>query len=269
MLAIVFCMAVFEPWPISVMAITAPTPMITPRAVRAERILFRRKAPRAVRNVGGSSEPASTPRRGFGRRRRRGLPAACRPTGRRATAAASLRRRPPAAIGHRLSPARRRPTPSPLRRTSPLPSADAVARPVGRRDASARPPHRRAASGSWRLVALDQAVDDADRAMGVGGHLGIVRHQDDGDPLGVELLEHPQDFHAGVRIEVAGRLVGQQQRGAIDQRPGDGHPLLLAAGHLRRLVVGAVGQPDAVQQRLRPAPGLGAGQAAAASSPAA
>ena len=53
--------------------------------------------------------------------------------------------------------------------------------------------------------------------MGVSGHLGIVRHQDDGDSLGVELLEHPQDFDAGVRIEVARRLVGQHQRGAVDQ----------------------------------------------------
>ena len=56
MLAIDFWTAAFEPSPISVMAITAPTPMITPRAVSAERILFRRKAPRAVRHVGGMSE---------------------------------------------------------------------------------------------------------------------------------------------------------------------------------------------------------------------
>ena len=46
----------------------------------------------------------------------------------------------------------------------------------------------------------------------------------------VELLEHLQDFLAGVRVEVAGRLVGEQQRRAVDQRPGDGHALLLAAG---------------------------------------
>ena len=54
--------------------------------------------------------------------------------------------------------------------------------------------------------------------MGKGGHAGIVRHQHDGDSLGVELLEHPQDLDAGVGIEVAGGLVGQDQRGTIDQR---------------------------------------------------
>ena len=91
--------------------------------------------------------------------------------------------------------------------------------------------------------------------MGVGRHLGIVRHEDDRDPLGVELLEHPQDLDAGVRVEVAGRLVGQHQRGVIHQRPGDGHALHLAAGHLRRLVLGPIGQADAIQKHLGQPPG--------------
>ena len=56
--------------------------------------------------------------------------------------------------------------------------------------------------------------------MGVGGHVRIVRDQDDGDALGVEPLEHPQDFNARVRIEVARRLVGQEEHGPIDcERP--------------------------------------------------
>ena len=42
------------------MAITAPTAMITPRAVRADRILFRRKAIKAVRKVGGTNEANGT-----------------------------------------------------------------------------------------------------------------------------------------------------------------------------------------------------------------
>ena len=46
----------------------------------------------------------------------------------------------------------------------------------------------------------------------------------------------------GARVEVAGRLVGEQQRRAVDQRPGDRDALLLPAGELRRLVV-ACGRP--------------------------
>ena len=44
--------------------------------------------------------------------------------------------------------------------------------------------------------------------------------------------------------------------GLIDQRAGDGHALLLPAGHLRGLVLGAIGQADAVQQSAAPAPGF-------------
>ena len=49
--------------------------------------------------------------------------------------------------------------------------------------------------------------------LGVGGDRGVVRHQDDRDAvLGVELLEHAEDLLAGLRVEVAGRLVGDQER---------------------------------------------------------
>ena len=106
--------------------------------------------------------------------------------------------------------------------------------------------------------------------MGVGRHLRIVRHQDHRDPLGVELLEHPQDFDAGVRIEVAGRLVGQEQGGVVDQGPGDGHPLLLAARHLRRFVVArARPAPPAPAERRASCRASAAGRAGAARSPAA
>ena len=109
-------------------------------------------------------------------------------------------------------------------------------------------------------IVRDQPVGDVDRAIGVAGHFGVVGHEDDRDALGVQPLEHPQDLVAGPRIEVAGRFVGQQQCGAIDQGPGDGDPLLLAAGHLRRLVVHAIGQPDLLEQRLGQPPRLAAGR---------
>src|SRR6266436_5837581 len=51
MLEIVFWIAVDDPWPISVMAITAPTPMMMPSVVRAERMTLRRRARMAVRRM--------------------------------------------------------------------------------------------------------------------------------------------------------------------------------------------------------------------------
>jgi hypothetical protein len=74
-----------------------------------------------------------------------------------------------------------------------------------------------------------------------------MRYQDDGDSLRVELPEHSQDFGARVRIEVARRLVGQHERGAVDQGAANRNPLLLSSGHLRRLVMGSVGQANTAQ----------------------
>ena len=50
--------------------------------------------------------------------------------------------------------------------------------------------------------------------------------------LAVELAEELHDLVAGLRVEVAGGLVGQDQLRVVDQRAGDGHALLLAAGQL-------------------------------------
>ena len=49
----------------------------------------------------------------------------------------------------------------------------------------------------------------------------------------------------GARVEVAGRLVGEDDGRPRGQGAGDGDALLLAAGELRRAVAGAVGEPDA------------------------
>ncbi len=49
-----------------------------------------------------------------------------------------------------------------------------------------------------------------------------------------------QDLGAGARVEVAGRLVGEDDLGAAGERSGDGDPLLLAARELGRAVPQAV-----------------------------
>jgi hypothetical protein len=63
----------------------------------------------------------------------------------------------------------------------------------------------------------------------MGGDGGVMRHEDDGQPvLAIELAEQAEDLLAGLRVEVAGRFVGDQKRASIDERPGDRDALLLA-----------------------------------------
>ena len=49
-------------------------------------------------------------------------------------------------------------------------------------------------------------------------------------------------------VEVAGRLVGEQQVGLGDQGPGDRDPLLLTAGQLTRPVLDPVAEADPAQR---------------------
>ena len=54
------------------------------------------------------------------------------------------------------------------------------------------------------------------------------------------------------RVEIAGRLVGQQQARRVDQRAGDGDALLLAAGELAGRIALAVAEAEQLQRRARP-----------------
>ena len=52
-------------------------------------------------------------------------------------------------------------------------------------------------------------------------------------------------------VQVAGGLVGQDDFRIVDQRAGNGHALLLAAGELRGQVMRAIGQADPIERRAR------------------
>jgi predicted Zn finger-like uncharacterized protein len=71
----------------------------------------------------------------------------------------------------------------------------------------------------------------------VGGH-------DDGGAQPVEGSEQVQEPFRHVGIDIARRLVGDQQIRLRDNRAGDRHPLLLAAGKGGRASAGAVGKSD-------------------------
>ena len=80
-------------------------------------------------------------------------------------------------------------------------------------------------------------------------------------PAALQLVEQVHDLGAGVAVEVAGRLIGEDQRGFGDERSGDRDALLLSAGQLGRLVVQAIAHPEPLEG------GLGAGRAVAAETP--
>ena len=69
--------------------------------------------------------------------------------------------------------------------------------------------------------------------------------------LGGKPGEQVDHVGPGLRVEVAGRLVGEHDPGLDDERTRDRDALLLAAGELARQVTGAVGEPDLGEQRLR------------------
>ena len=101
------------------------------------------------------------------------------------------------------------------------------------------------------LVLFDLAVADVDDAVSVHGDIVLVRDQYDGVALLVQALEQRHDFVAGRGIEVAGRLVRQQDRRIVHQRAGDGDALPLTAGKLVRLVMHALLQIDLPMAPLR------------------
>ncbi len=79
--------------------------------------------------------------------------------------------------------------------------------------------------------------------------------------IALALEEEIEDRRPRRGVEIAGRLVGEEQGRARRGRPGDGDPLLLAARQLRRIM----GEPVAEADRLELRPGeverpLAAGQ---------
>ncbi len=74
----------------------------------------------------------------------------------------------------------------------------------------------------------------------------------------MDALQQLEDVAAVGGIQVARRLVGEQDRRVVGERAGERDALLLAAGQLRRIVMPAIGQADLVQQPARAAAASGA-----------
>src|SRR5215472_3507058 len=69
------------------------------------------------------------------------------------------------------------------------------------------------------IVVADLAVAKYDDAFGKVGNVRFMRHQHDSQPAVIQVLEDLHDLDRGAAVQVAGRLIGEQDRRAIDQRP--------------------------------------------------
>ena len=75
-------------------------------------------------------------------------------------------------------------------------------------------------------------------------------------------MQERDDLAARPRVEVPGRLVGEDDHGSLRDRARDRHPLALPAGHLLRPVLESMPEPDALERerrRLASLPRRGAG----------
>ena len=73
---------------------------------------------------------------------------------------------------------------------------------------------------------------------------------DDRVPLRFQLVQDRHHLFAGMAVQRAGRLIGEDHSPTVHQGAGNTDPLLLAAGQLRRLIVGAIAKPQARQQLM-------------------
>src|SRR5438067_6559449 len=96
-------------------------------------------------------------------------------------------------------------------------------------------------------------VLQAHDAIAPGGDLEVVRREDDRHAaLGAQVEQELDDLGRGLGVEVAGRLVREQQAGLVQERARDRDPLLLAAREPGRKLVLSPGESDGGEERSRP-----------------
>ena len=116
------------------------------------------------------------------------------------------------------------------RRSAPGGGSPRSGRPGSARSSQRRPARCRRRSGRRRARSCGSRTPRrASRSWVTSTH---------GLPVGVQVGEQPPDVRAGRGVQRAGRLVGQQQRRPVHQRPGHRHPLPLAAGQPARVGAG-------------------------------
>ncbi len=94
----------------------------------------------------------------------------------------------------------------------------------------------------------DVTVAHVDDAVGHAGDIGVVGDDGGGGAeFAIDAIDGFEDEDAGFGVKSAGRLVAEQDAGALGDGAGNGDTLLLAAGELGREMVHAGGEADEVE----------------------
>ena len=70
------------------------------------------------------------------------------------------------------------------------------------------------------LIGYNLSIPKADSPSRIGGDVRLMGDQDNSNTLAVELLENSHDLQAGLSIQIARRLVSQDQSWVVDQGTG-------------------------------------------------
>src|SRR6266704_2932534 len=91
-----------------------------------------------------------------------------------------------------------------------------------------------------RIIFANSPVTEDQHALRVLRDVVFVRDQHDGQSFVVQVLEDLHDLDRGTAVQIAGGLIGEENRRVVHQSASDRHPLLLSSGHLRWKVFRAV-----------------------------
>jgi hypothetical protein len=102
------------------------------------------------------------------------------------------------------------------------------------------------------LVSDDLAAAQVDDLVCSFRHGLVVRHHDDGQPIGVKLGKHIENLATCLLVEVAGWLVSEKDAWTVDQCSGDSNPLSLPTRQFPRAMLPSIFEAELAQQFLRP-----------------
>ena len=99
-------------------------------------------------------------------------------------------------------------------------------------------------------MAEDLAVAQSNLALGQSRHLRIVRHHNDRVALTMQIAKKIRNDGLIGGIEIAGRLIRQQDRRIINKRPRNADTLLLAAREFTGQMLNSIAKTNPFQSSL-------------------